>query len=258
LTNQNTHIYVHCPSSVPRQAGAGLGLGRRAPTAPLLQAGSAHREGKRCPPQWVGGEPLLLPLQPETWLGPTYKNTNKSKEKSQVHIYMCTHMSSRGGHKATGTRRGSAGLPPAQACPSLSTPSAPRDPGGEEEGSTATPAPGHMQALPSSLLVSWSGDEAGGDGLTCSRGQSSGLGEAQEVSGGTSGCLLPWLPHGNGTGQDPVGWPGVGEGAGGEGPHALRTRPLGSILPLGHPAQLPSKPQAPESCLGIKQGRDPR
>lgn len=85
------------------------------------------------------------------------------------------------------------------------------------------------------------------------------LGEAQEVSGGTYGCLLPWLPHGNVMdGQDPMGRPGVGEGAGEEGPDAHRTQPLGSILPLGHPDQLPSRPQAPESCLGIKQGRDPR
>lgn len=33
---------------------------------------------------------------------------------------------------------------------------------------------------------------------------------------------------------------------------------LGSSLPLGYPDWLPSKPREPESCLGTKQGCDPR
>lgn len=58
---------------------------------------------------------------------------------------------------------------------------------------------------------------------------------------------------------DRTRWGGLGEGeqTAEQEPDAQRTQPLGSSLPLGHPDRPPSRPQAPESGLGMKQAVTP-
>lgn len=185
------------------------------------EAGSADGERERRPPQRVLSDPLL-PAPAFTFPGTKLRGHRSKAKESQVRTYTCTHTADRAGAQGHGDLEGLCRTPPSPGLPTPSTPRRRGAEGGLERGAAAH-APDHTQAR-----VSWSGDEAGGDGPTCSWAQSrepyGGLGEAQEASGRTYGasCLAAPQPVAS---TDRTRGGGLGEGDG------LGSR---SQMPRGH------------------------